>query len=434
MDLLKDDSVTAASSDLGAIESFWFELTRHGKPPAEAVTWPLVEHALTLADQGRIDVAALCVIEMSHQFDMTLEQFFDIAIRLHQRNPAFGKTKLFTHYIKNGGVRREAFELEITRCYQVEDFDGAITLFKKSKKWLSWKSLAASALFLVANAYLIRGELDECFVILSFIVEAHPEDQSSKNNMVYLAANLEYQPAVQYFLDSVDEISKSFNNRPVNSDSTKVPFIVDLNVKEKTDIISALYEHGLCHVKNAIDVDVAKEIHDHVARYEEILDVPIGFDPFITARCAALLRFDATAVVDALLPAPGALDETHCVVRKVDPGAAHSFTPFHQDATAFHKAVVNIWTPLTPAGGDYPTIELVKRRLSFAEATVHTSDDYNLVKIDDAEILKKYHGDLYEPTDVKPGECIIFLGTTIHRSTNLQAATKPRYNLEIRWS
>lgn len=434
MDLIENYGVHTAPSEPRSIESFWAELTRNGKPSAEAVTWPLVEYALTLADQDRLDLAEVCVIEMSRQFDMTMEHYFEICMQLSQKNAAFKSSRLFSYYIKNGGARREAYEFEIMRLYQKKDHDGVINLFKKSQKWFSWKDIAPHILFLVSNAFMSTSRIDECFPVISYLVDQNPDDQAFRNNIIYLALHLNYQPARNYFFASIDAISKSFKGKPLENSTDEIPFVIDLNNSQDTEIISALHQHGFCHIKNGVDSNVAKEILEHIKKNDARLQFPVGLDPYVTERCAVLLRFDALSIVNAVLPTPASLDQRRSVVRKVDPGAAHSFTPFHQDATAFHKAIVNIWTPLTPAGGDYPTIELVKRRLSFAEATMETSDGYNLVKIDDAEILRKYQGDLYEPTDVAPGECIIFLGTTIHRSTNLKAATKPRYNLEIRWA
>jgi len=434
MDLLENPRVDRAPSELGSIEWLRAELSSHGKPPAETVTWHVVEHALTLADQGRIDLAETSVIELSQQFDMTLEHYFDICMRLYERNQNFNLTSIFAYYIKNGGTQRIAFEREIFRYYQEENFCQAIAVFKKSHHWFSWKIIAPDILFLVANSFMNRKIFDDCFLIISFLVDSHPGEETFMQNMVYLALNCHHQPGKEYFRNSVEKISRSFNHAPLGVHGCDTPFVVDLNKESHSKIISSLYQHGFCHIRNGINVGPTQDILQYLLANAATFDFPIGFTPYIAERCASLIRFDALAVVNAFLPKPGALDIRHSVVRKVDPGAARSFTPFHQDATAFHKAIVNIWTPLTPAGGDYPTLELVKRRLAIAEATLETSDGYNLVKIDDAEILRKYQGDLYEPSNVAPGECIIFLGTTIHRSTNLKASTKPRYSLEVRWS
>lgn len=186
-------------------------------------------------------------------------------------------------------------------------------------------------------------------------------------------------------------------------------------------------------MKNATDPAVASDILAHLQSIDHV-SFPMNLPPYARQKCDGLLQFDAAFVINALLPEEGRIDYSASVVRRVDPANARTFTPFHQDTTAFQKAVVNIWTPLTPAGGDYPTMEFVKRRLKSAEDTLPGADEYNLIRIDDKTVLEKFKGEFYEPHDVLPGECIIFLGTTIHRSTNQERATKTRYSLEIRWS
>jgi hypothetical protein len=57
-----------------------------------------------------------------------------------------------------------------------------------------------------------------------------------------------------------------------------------------------------------------------------------------------------------------------------------------------------------------------------------------LIEIEEAYVQAKYGDLLYEVADARPGDCVIFLGTTIHRSANLRDATRPRYNAELRWS
>lgn len=434
MTLVDTYGVHNAAPHLGSLEWLRSELTLDRKPPAEAVIWHVVEYAAALAAQGRIDLAQAWVIELSQRFDMTLAHYFEVCTRLQHKDQTFKSTNIIDYYLKNGGTAREAFESEIFRYYQQDDFEKVIKTYQNSQRWSSWKTIRSEILFLVANSFMSTQRLDDSFVVMSFLVDEYPDIIEYRTNVIYLARNHNYSPAYNYIKKLIHKTPKSFKNLDIEDDPDGTHFIVDLNTDKQDKILSSLYQHGFCHIKNGIDVDVAKEVFNHILEKADHCCFPIGFDSYIMERCESLLRFDARSIVNALLLAPGTVDERRCVVRKVDPGAAQSFTPFHQDGTAFHKALVNVWTPLTPAGGDYPTLELVKRRLTFAEAPLETSDGYNLVKLDDADILRKYEGDLYAPTDVTPGECIIFLGTTIHRSTNLSAATKSRYNLEIRWS
>jgi hypothetical protein len=108
--------------------------------------------------------------------------------------------------------------------------------------------------------------------------------------------------------------------------------------------------------------------------------------------------------------------------------------PFHQDSTAFTKSLFNIWTPVTPAGGDYPSLQLVRKLVTVAEQTRLFEGEYNLIEIEAERVMEKYGDLLFEVEAAEPGDCVMFYGTTIHRSCNLERSTKPRFNIETRWS
>jgi hypothetical protein len=56
------------------------------------------------------------------------------------------------------------------------------------------------------------------------------------------------------------------------------------------------------------------------------------------------------------------------------------------------------------------------------------------VEIAQASVLDRYQGLLYEYHSQTPGDCVIFLGSTLHRTSNLRAATQDRMSLEVRYS
>jgi hypothetical protein len=151
-------------------------------------------------------------------------------------------------------------------------------------------------------------------------------------------------------------------------------------------------------------------------------------------RTQAAYRFDPAVVMSEILGREARYDTNLSFVRNVRPDSADSFLPYHQDTTAFGRLIANVWAPLTPAGGDYPSLEFVRKRITINEQTKLQGGRHGVIEIDEAYVQEKYGDLLLEVADARPGDCVIFLGTTIHRSANLRDATLPRYNAELRWS
>lgn len=416
------------------IDQLFDQLMRFGRPSPDTLARHIVDYALAFAKHHGCHAAASDVLELSKRFDLTLDELLQISLTLSDGNNEFAATSLLPYYLRNGGAHRAAYENQILWHATHDQDDQVITIFNNSQKWINWRNLRKDILFFVSNAYLKHSKYKECFTILSYLIDNFPDEVFFKENMIILASKCNHKEATSYFRDLIEQLSRRFLSDPPFSSLTPPSVEVDLKRQSEDKILEALRHYGLCHLKNACNVEIAAGLLTHIQAKEQSQDFPCHFDSYVMERCLALLQFDAPAIIGAVLGGNTVIDPETSIIRKVDPGDNQSFTPFHQDTTAFQKAVVNIWTPLTPAGGEYPTIEFVKRRLASAEHTLETSDGYNLVKIDDAEILAKYKDDLFEPKDVAPGDCVLFLGTTIHRSKNLRAAVKPRYNLEIRWS
>jgi len=149
---------------------------------------------------------------------------------------------------------------------------------------------------------------------------------------------------------------------------------------------------------------------------------------------ATLFRFNAQGLASAVLGKPAQQNVEFSVIRKVIPAQAGQLLPFHQDVSAFATLLVNMWVPLTKVGGDHPSIQFVRQRISMAEQTELREGEYNQIEINEAYVHGRYGDRLWTVEEAHPGDCVIFLGTTIHRSYCDDAARSTRCSAEIRWS
>jgi len=206
-----------------------------------------------------------------------------------------------------------------------------------------------------------------------------------------------------------------------------------LNEIDDSEIVQALLEYGFCVIRQSCDPSAIEAIKAYLTT-ELQAPFPASFDARILQLIAPLYRFDPPTIMAKAFDGPVALNKAACVARKVFPDNTHSQTPFHQDVSAFLAPVINVWTPLTGSGDDFPSIEFVRKRIDQVEETILTAGQYNQVEIDEASVLQRYGKLLYEYKSPTPGDCVIFLGSTIHRTSNIRAATKDRLSLEVRYS
>lgn len=120
------------------------------------------------------------------------------------------------------------------------------------------------------------------------------------------------------------------------------------------------------------------------------------------------------------------------MLRQVRNDDRASHVPFHQDMGAFGEMGVNVWLPLTPAGDDYPGLELLSGRTrALVEVEVEeTGDVYSYLKI--AENQFRFDEALLVAPILAPGDCILFLGDVVHRTYLPATSTGQRTSLEIR--
>jgi hypothetical protein len=115
-----------------------------------------------------------------------------------------------------------------------------------------------------------------------------------------------------------------------------------------------------------------------------------------------------------------------------DPNSWH--LPFHQDQSIFAHPLFNLWIPLTSCGVDAPGLEVVTAGLDNELETFSDEDSqYAAAKkqIRESDVLASFADQIWHPA-MEPGDVLVFLGTTIHRSYVTPEMNKPRTSIELR--
>lgn len=337
-------------------------------------------------------------------------------------------------YVNAGGVNSSAYEASINLAMSMGMHDLCIDLYEKAKRISICNHLNHQTLFNAATSYMVRSRFPEASDVYSLALKRKPNDIHTRMNLTVLARQYGDPRAIELVDELLGDISRSYPESISISVSTDPGYVHDWNDISLATIREALLRHGFCFVRNGCHLDQVQAFHAAVLDYETGLhQFPCPADKIPEPPIEGIYRFDARKLVSDVFGAPGELCYERSVVRRVSPNIKESFVPFHQDSTAFGTALINIWTPLTPAGGEFPSLELVARRVTKAEQTLIQEGEYNLVEISADYVLNRYKGLVYEVGDARPGDCVIFLGTTIHRSSNLSRAVKTRYGLEARW-
>lgn len=372
------------------------------------------------------------VIHASQELDYTNARFLAVVWEMVNRDAAFLACDLYDHYLRNGGDDREAHEFAIGRFSGLGDKRRVLRTFEKAKRWFDPLTMARHPLFCVAVALVEVGDPAGAMAIYAELLRRDPTDQDARSNVRSIARTYGLPAAVAIYRETTQAILEALPAY-ANAAASKVGVIVDLTRQSIEDVFESLNQRGVCHIVGGCDPEVVGALLNRV-RMPDHPSYPAAFVEDVVASIPRLFRFNARKLVSDSLGRPVEMDLSSSTVRKVDPADADSFTPFHQDVTAFQRLLVNIWVPLTPAGGDYPTVQFVAKRIQRIEQTMLARPGYNLIAIEETGILERYGDCLYEAAEVAPGDCVIFLGTTIHRSTNMDRATKSRYNLEVRWT
>lgn len=127
------------------------------------------------------------------------------------------------------------------------------------------------------------------------------------------------------------------------------------------------------------------------------------------------------------------LSLTDSVVRLVTPKKRGTHVPFHQDITAFSVTGVNVWTPLTTCGVDAPSLELMARRTGRVLPTSTVEGAYNQLEITPETVYREFAPEVRFYPKPEVGDCVLFLGSTVHRSHIAPGMTRDRVSAELRF-
>jgi Phytanoyl-CoA dioxygenase (PhyH) len=122
-------------------------------------------------------------------------------------------------------------------------------------------------------------------------------------------------------------------------------------------------------------------------------------------------------------------------IRRLVPGADIQALPFHQDQSVLGAPLLNIWVPLDPCGTAAPGLEVVvtnNRQLLDVSGDPSDAIPVERVRLEEEVVLAAYGSrSLWHPA-LRPGDALVFAGTTIHRSYVTSAMTEPRMSVELR--
>lgn len=119
---------------------------------------------------------------------------------------------------------------------------------------------------------------------------------------------------------------------------------------------------------------------------------------------------------------------SYSLVRVQRPTRPQQAMPFHQDYEYIGEVrqAVNVWIPVTPAGGDAPGLEL---ELGGAQQPVYSltqSEPQRRARIDRIPAER-----LWRP-QMQPGDVLIFTPYTLHRTSLLPGMSQNRVSAELR--
>ena len=359
------------------------------------------------------------------------EYFLFVVQRLGEASPEWLRANLFLMYLSNGGAQIDVFDRILFYLSANQEAANLIHVYRLAVAAGVALKLRDTSLFNAATMMMREGLHQEAFEIYLSLLPNSPDPGFVKRNILVLARKYLLPDAIAFVARTTNEMLDGYSTkRSLTANAVEIDYRGPM---DDAAVVSAVLTNGLCVVRHGCEQQAAEQALRYVAN-EMQADFPAHFDDEILALIPGMFRFDAKRLAREILKYSSELDLKSCVARCVRAGDGKTFTPFHQDVTAFLKAVVNIWTPLTPAGGDYPSMEFVKKRIGRAEQTKITEGAYNLIEIEESYVMEKYGDLLYRLESASPGDCVIFLGSTIHRSSNLAGATKDRYNLEVRFS
>jgi hypothetical protein len=212
-------------------------------------------------------------------------------------------------------------------------------------------------------------------------------------------------------------------------------------------VSNELRERGVAHLRGIVPEEMLAVLRKAAAACFQTIEAgrPIPehcrFNRFSNSVVLpALLDFGCSGPEDLLAPVEAAgLDSSACRmedswVRKKGPAHIHAHT-WHQDgalgvrfppqpgAALPMTLLTTFWVPLDPCGVDAPGLEFVRRRL---DGLLHFTE------LNDADLRRRFAPEEFWAPALDPGDGLVFLNGTLHRTYLPPKMRRPRVSLEYR--
>lgn len=375
------------------------------------------------------------LFEVLYALDLPLDDLYAAVDRILAPDDRQGRVNSGIIYLTKNGARADVLELVLYYLLSRNMHSEISDLREYAIRHGKHGELSLETHFNIAHSLLSVNKVDLAFKEYMICLSMNPDqDQITlvTSNIALLATHYNHGPSIDYIGHARQRLLSSYRQgEPTREDGAGFHFAASDH--RESQIARSLLENGVCVIHGACDPTTIDALKRYLTT-ELQSAFPASFDARILQLISQLYRVDLPAIMAAAFDGPSALNVAACVARKVSPNISHSQTPFHQDVSAFLAPVINVWTPLTGSGGDFPSIEFVRKRINWVEETILAAGQYNQVEIAEASVLDRYQALLYEYESPTPGDCVIFLGSTIHRTSNLRAATQDRLSLEVRYA
>lgn len=359
-----------------------------------------------------------------------------LGLRIHNESDRASGANLLMNLIASGAGEPIDYETCIAFCVDENHPALALSTFEQFRTRFGVEAMSKRTRFNVGSLLVVEKRIDEAFDMFKAALELDPDLGPARSNILHLARGEKHPGAIAFIERQSAMIAAATPiGAPIPEGAPPPPDRVVWSGAETDAIAASIRAHGFCYVKQACSLEIVATLRAHMeALHEEGFDFPITLSEEAQQAVGRVFLFDPQAVLRRLSVPNLKIDPTVSAMRRVSLEGSRNVTPFHQDSTAFQRLLYNTWIPLTPAGGDYPSIQFVAKMINVAEQTRLFDGEFNGVEIDADFVMQKYGDLLRTVDDAEPGDCVMFCGTTIHRSHGLDAAIHPRFNIEVRWS
>jgi len=286
-------------------------------------------------------------------------------------------TNAYVAYINRGGLEPVAFQVSLASCVKVNNLDTARALLRVARERNVFKDLSVFLLNDIATLFINSGDYNGAVDVYIEALEYYPEYLTAIRNIEAIARLYSIPAAVNFYRRGLDSL---VSNLPVAEAPAGFASICDFDARGDTleEISRAITFNGFCAVRNLCDPRILEAVTRLLSAKEtSALSFPLSVNDVPELAEFQIVERKWVDLFAEILGSGVRFDPRSSVIRRVDPSSAATATPFHQDTNAFGKLLINVWVPLTPAGGEYPTLQLVRRRITWIEQAKLCEGAYN---------------------------------------------------------